>query len=304
MSGVIASTGKTARHDGAARLIPKLEIFMLASREMRRVCAVVGFLLCASGAWAQPASKGKDYVPEVGQAGKDVVWVPTAQTLVNKMLDMAKLTPKDVLYDLGSGDGRTVITAARRGARAYGVEYNPAMVELSRRNAEKAGVAGKATFENADIFQTDFSKATVVTLFLLPELNVKLRPTLLAMKPGTRIVANSFDMGDWSPDQTAQVEGDCDSWCTAYLWIVPARAEGVWKLPNGELTLRQQYQKLSGTLRLGDRSMVIADGKVDGERISFNAGNLRYGGRLIGDVIDGSGGAAKVWRAERGGDTR
>ena len=277
---------------------------MIFSRGMRCACTVTGVLFCATIAWAQPAPKSKDYVPEVGQAGKDVVWVPTAQTLVNKMLDMAKLTPKDILYDLGSGDGRTVITAARRGARAHGVEYNPAMVELSRRNADKAGVAGKATFEHGDIFRADFSKATVVTLFLLPELNVKLRPTLLAMKPGTRIVANSFDMGDWSPDQTAQVQGDCDSWCTANLWIVPARVEGVWKLPNGELTLKQDYQKLTGTLRLDDRSMVISDGKMDGERISFSAGNYRYGGRLIGDVIDGSGGAAKVWRAERTAATR
>jgi SAM-dependent methyltransferase len=277
---------------------------MVESTVLRRLCAALALAAWACAAWAQPAPKEKEYVPEVGQSGKDVVWVPTAQTLVNRMLEMAKLTPKDVLYDLGSGDGRTVITAARRGARASGIEYNAAMVELSRRNAAKAGVAEKATFEQADIFQTDFSRATVVTLFLLPELNVKLRPAILEMRPGTRVAANSFDMGDWKPDQTARVEGDCESWCTAYLWIVPAKVEGTWKLPNGELTLKQQYQALTGTLLLGDRSMAIADAKMDGERISFSAGNMRYNGRVNGDVMEGSGGAAKVWRATRGADLK
>jgi SAM-dependent methyltransferase len=272
---------------------------MFAAITLRHACAVVGLILCAGIAPAQPVAKEKEFVPEVGQSGKDVVWVPTAQTLVNKMLDMAKLTSKDILYDLGSGDGRTVITAAKRGARAYGIEYNPDMVELSKRNAAKERVAERATFEKADIFQTDFSKATVVTLFLLPELNVKLRPTLLDMKPGTRVAANSFDMGDWKPDQTARVEGDCESWCTAYLWIVPAKVDGAWKLADGELTLKQQYQALSGTLLIGDRSMAISGGRMDGERISFSAGNMRYSGRVNGDVMEGTGGAAKTWRATR-----
>src|SRR5688572_23039463 len=129
-------------------------------------------------AFAQ-ATATKPYEPEVGQAGKDVVWVPTPQTLVEKMLDMAKVTPKDYVIDLGSGDGRTVITAAKRGAKAHGIEYNPDMVELSKRNAEKEGVTGKATFEKADLFQSDFSKAQVVTMFLLPTINMKLRPTIL-----------------------------------------------------------------------------------------------------------------------------
>jgi SAM-dependent methyltransferase len=270
---------------------------MFMCRNGRRLSAVAGLVLWAGIACAQPA--GKEFVPEVGQPGKDVIWVPTGQVLVNKMLDMAKLTAKDILYDLGSGDGRTVITAARRGARAYGIEYNADMVAVSRRNAAKAGVAEKATFEQADIFHTDFSKATVVTLFLLPELNVKLRPALLDMKPGTRVAANSFDMGDWKPDQTARVEGDCQSWCTAYLWIVPAKVAGTWKLADGELTLKQQYQVLSGTLILGDRSMAISDGKMEGERISFSAGTVRYSGRVNGDSMEGTGGAAKTWRATR-----
>jgi SAM-dependent methyltransferase len=251
----------------------------------------------------KPAAKREgEFEPEVGQRGKDVVWVPTAQILVNKLLDMTKLTAKDVLYDLGSGDGRTVITAAKRGARAYGVEYNPDMVNLSRRNALKEGVADKATFEQADIFQSDFSRATVVTLFLLPELNVKLRPTLLSMKPGTRIASNSFDMGDWKPDQTASVKGDCTSYCKAYLWIVPAKVEGNWRTANGEVTLAQTYQAISGTLREGAKSSAIYSGKVDGERVSFRVGSDYYSGRVNGDTIEGtitSGGAKSPWNATR-----
>ena len=258
--------------------------------------------LATSAAHAQPAKTPaqSEFAPEVGQQGKDVVWVPTALKLVNKMLDMAKLTAKDIHYDLGSGDGRTVITAAKRGARAYGIEYNPDMVALSKRNAANEGVSERATFEQADIFQSDFSKATVITLFLLPELNVKLRPAILDMKPGIRVAANSFDMGDWQADQTARVDGDCQAWCTAYLWIVPAKVAGTWKLANGELTLKQQYQTLTGTLIIGDRSMALSDGKMDGERISFSAGTIRYGGRVNGDVMEGTAGAAKsAWRASR-----
>ena len=271
------------------------------------VAATVAFLALnvahAQLATKETAAASTEFTPEVGQAGKDVVWVPTAQTLVNKLLDMTKLTPKDILYDLGSGDGRTVITAAKRGARAYGIEYNPDMVELSKRNAAKEGVSDKATFEKADIFESDFSKATVITLFLLPSLNVKLRPTLLNMKPGTRVAANSFDMGDWKPDQTARVEGDCTSWCTAYLWIVPAKVEGAWKTANGELTLKQEFQVISGTLRTGDKSLAISNGKLDGERIAFSVGAAKYSGRVNGDSIEGisnAGTARTPWNATRG----
>jgi SAM-dependent methyltransferase len=271
------------------------------------VAATVAFL-ALNVAHAQPAKKeaaaaSKEFTPEVGQAGKDVVWVPTAQTLVNKLLDMTKLTPKDILYDLGSGDGRTVITAAKRGARAYGIEYNPDMVELSKRNAAKEGVSDKATFEKADIFESDFSKATVITLFLLPSLNMKLRPTLLNMKPGTRVAANSFDMGDWKPDQTAKVEGNCETWCTAYLWIVPAKVEGTWKTANGELILKQAFQVISGTLRTGDKSLAISNGKLDGERIAFSVGAAQYSGRVNGDSIEGisiTGTVKTPWNARRG----
>ncbi len=280
---------------------------MMASQFMQRVCAVAVAVVLTPAIWAQPVIKEaagtSAFTPEVGQKGKDVVWVPTAQTLVNKMLDMAKLAPQDYLIDLGSGDGRTVITAAKRGARAHGIEYNPDMVELSRRNATKEGVNGKATFEKADIFQSDFSKATVVTLFLLPELNVKLRPAILDMKPGTRVVANSFDMGDWNPDQTARVEGNCESWCTAYLWIVPAKVAGIWKLAHGELTLTQHYQTIAGDLRMSDKTLALSGGRLDGENIRFAVGGVQYNGRVRGDTMDGTmavGATRSPWSAVRG----
>ncbi|HET8563525.1 MAG TPA: class I SAM-dependent methyltransferase, partial [Candidatus Binatia bacterium] len=147
-------------------------------------------------AQAQPAKE--PYEPRVGQEGKDVVWVPTPQELVEKMLDMGKVTPKDYVIDLGSGDGRTVISAAKRGARALGIEYNPEMVDLSKRNAAKEGISDKANFVKADLFESDFSQATVITMFLLPDINLKLRPKILDLKPGTRIVSNTFTMGEWT----------------------------------------------------------------------------------------------------------
>lgn len=246
-----------------------------------------------------PAAAQKPYEPEVGQAGKDVVWVPTPQALVEKMLDMAKVTPKDLVIDLGSGDGRTVITAAKRGATAKGIEYNPDMVELSKRNAEKEGVTGKATFEKADLFQSDFSKAQVITMFLLPTINMKLRPTILNLKPGTRIVSNSFTMEDWQADETATVDKDCTSWCTAYLWIVPAKVEGTWTMPAGALTLKQQFQMVTGTLG----ATQIQEGKLTGDEITFKAGNVVYKGKVAGNSISGaaSGASNGNWTATRQG---
>ena len=249
--------------------------------------------LAGSVAQAQPA---KEYQPEVGQAGKDVVWVPTPQALVDKMLDMAKLTPKDYLIDLGSGDGRTVITAAKRGSKALGIEYNPEMVELSKRNAAKEGVSDKASFRKADLFESDFSQAQVITMFLLPSINVKLRPKILNLKPGTRIVSNTFDMEDWKDDETATVEG-CTNWCTAHLWIVPAKVEGTWKLANGELALKQTFQTISGTLKNGNAATPIT-GKLHGSEISFNAGGTQYTGQVNGTSIEGTAGGAK-WSATR-----
>ena len=249
--------------------------------------------LAAGAAQAQPA---KDYQPEVGQAGKDVVWVPTPQALVDKMLDMAKVTPKDYVIDLGSGDGRTVITAAKRGSKALGIEYNPDMVELSKRNAAKEGVSDKATFMKADLFETDFSQAQVITMFLLPSINLKLRPKILNLKPGTRIVSNSFDMEEWKPDETANVEG-CSNWCTAHLWIVPAKVGGNWKLPQGELSIKQTFQMVTGTLKNGNVVSPI-NGKLNGDQISFTAGSTQYTGRVNGNSMEGNAGGAK-WSATR-----
>ena len=225
------------------------------------------------------------FEPKVGQAGKDVVWVPTPQSLVDKMLDMAHLAPGDYLIDLGSGDGRTVITAAKRGARAHGIEYNPEMVELSKRNAEKEGVNGKATFARADLFKSDFSKADVITMFLLPSINLKLRPTILDLRPGTRVVSNSFDLGDWKADETARVEEGCTSWCTAYLWIVPAKVGGGWKLPQGDLTLKQEFQMLTGTLRSEGKTLPV-QGRVRGTEVSLQAGDVEYRGKANGRSLE------------------
>ena len=255
-------------------------------------------LMACALAEAQPAT---EYQPSVGQEGKDVVWVPTPQALVDKMLDMAKVTPKDYVIDLGSGDGRTVITAAKRGAKALGIEYNPDMVELSKRNAAKEGVGDKATFTKADLFETDFSQAQVITMFLLPSINIKLRPKILDLKPGTRIVSNSFDMEDWKPDEDATVSG-CDHWCTAHLWIVPAKVGGTWKLSQGELNLKQTFQMITGTLRNGNVTTPIS-GKLSGDQISFTAGSAQYTGRVNGNAIEGTvkGGSNGSWSATRAG---
>jgi hypothetical protein len=244
----------------------------------------------SSLALAQPAKK--EYEPTVGQSGKDVVWVPSPQALVDRMLDMAKLTPSDIHYDLGSGDGRTVITAAKRGAKAHGIEYNPEMVELARRNAQKEGVGDKAIFKHGDIFteasKKDYMQANVITLFLLPDLNVKLRPTLLDMKPGVRVVSNSFTMGEWAADQTISAGGDCTSWCTAYLWIVPAKAAGTWKTSRGTLTLKQDFQVLSGNLAQGNVNAIISNAKMTGDQIAFSAGGAQYTGQVNGSTIEGT----------------
>jgi precorrin-6B methylase 2 len=253
----------------------------------------------APGAFAQAtATQQKPYEPKVGQAGKDVVWVPTSQELVNKMLDMAKVTAKDYVIDLGSGDGRTVITAAKRGATALGIEYNPDMVDLAKKNAEKEGVTGKATFMKADLFETDFSKATVITMFLLPEINIRLRPKILDLKPGTRVVSNSFTMEDWEADQTETISGECTSWCTALLWIVPAKVEGTWQTPQGDLKLTQQYQKVSGTL-----GSAKVEGKLNGDQITLTTAGAgakqTYTGKVAGNQIQGTANGNGAWTATK-----
>jgi SAM-dependent methyltransferase len=252
-------------------------------------------------AQAQP-----EYKPQEGQAGKDVIWLPTADSLVEKMLDLARVTAQDYVIDLGSGDGRMVIAAAKRGARALGIEYNPDLVEYSKKQAAAAGVADRAQFVKADIFESDFSQATVITMFLLPELNLKLRPQILDLKPGTRIVSNTFTMGEWTPDQTLELSSaqNCTSYCTALFWLVPAKVEGEWKLPQGQLSLKQEFQKLSGTLTAGGKSAAIANGKLAGDQITFSVGNVQYTGKVSGNTMQGtykSGSSSTPWGASRVG---
>jgi precorrin-6B methylase 2 len=256
------------------------------------------------GLLGQEKQSVNGFVPQVGQQGKDVVWVPTPQELVNKMLEIAKVTPDDFVIDLGSGDGRTVITAAKIGANARGIEYNPDMVALSKENAKKEGVSGKAEFIQADLYETDLSKATVITMFLLPEINLKLRPRLLDLKPGTRIVSNTFTMGEWEADQEATTEENWNSWNTAYLWIIPAKAAGKWKLGNGELDLTQEYQFLHGTLNSGGKSLIVTDGRLNGNSISFTINNDKYSGTvgeklMKGTMKNASTGSMSDWIATR-----
>jgi SAM-dependent methyltransferase len=161
-----------------------------------------------------------DFEPYSGQPGKDVIWVPTPPALVEKMLDMARVTPRDYVIDLGSGDGRNVIAAARRGASALGVEYDRQLLEIARKNAADAGVAGKARFVHGDMFEADISKATVLALFLLPDNLRKLKPKFEKLRPGTRIVTNGFEIDGWKPVKVGRIETDCGGWCTAYLYIV------------------------------------------------------------------------------------
>ena len=261
-----------------------------------RLTAAVCFVLALTNA-AAAQETDKQFEPVSGQAGKDVVWVPTPDVTVERMLDIAKVTSQDYVMDLGSGDGRNIIAAAKRGAQALGVEYNPDMVALSKRRAAEAGVAEKALFVQGDMYEADISKASVMALFLLPDNMNKLLPKFLALKPGSRIVSNTFSMEGWLPDHTETIP-DCSSWCTVLLWVVPANAAGTWQLPQGTLTLNQQFQHVTGTLG----TTAIADGKLDGEQITFTAGNARYAGRVNGNEIEGTvttGTDTTAWRATR-----
>jgi hypothetical protein len=255
---------------------------MFTPCHVRRTAVAVCLSFVAATASAQ--TKPKPYEPQSGQAGKDVVWVPTPQPLVEKMLDLAKVTPKDFVMDLGSGDGRTVITAAKRGAHSMGVEFNPDMVTLSQNKVKEAGVADHAQIVQGDLFEADLSKATVITMFLLPTINEKLRPKILELKPGTRIVSNSFTMGDWESDETATVTEDCTSWCTALLWIVPAKVAGTWTSPQGDLVLEQKYQMVTGTM--GGKP--ISDGRLRGDQLTFTVGGTQQTAGVNGNTMQGS----------------
>jgi SAM-dependent methyltransferase len=243
--------------------------------------------------WAQQQGD-KDFTPQVGQAGKDVIWVPTPAELVEKMLQMARITPNDFVIDLGSGDGRIAIAAAKKfGARSMGVEFNPDMVALSNREAQRQGVADRVKFVNADIFQTDFSQATIITMYLLPDLNLKLRPKLLELKPGTRIASHQFTMGEWQPDETATMEGR-----QALMWVIPASAAGTWalriddKAQERPLIIRQSFQMLSVQFDSSNATLAFADGRVRGDQVSFaiNEGSARreFSGRIQGNTMYGT----------------
>jgi SAM-dependent methyltransferase len=237
----------------------------------------------------------KDFKPSSGQSGKDVIWVPTGDSLVVKMLEMAKVTRRDRVYDLGAGDGKIAITAAKRfGANAVGIEYNPDMVRLGQCLAEAERVSNRVQIRQGDIFESDFSDATVVTLYLLPNLNLRLRPTLLDMRPGTRVVSHSFTMSEWEPDE--QVSADAGQ---AYMWIVPAKVAGKWTFEGRRAEdtftadLQQTFQMLSGTA--GKGSAPLADAKLRGSQIAFSfpeeGGITRVDGQVEGDRI-----TAKVTR--------
>jgi SAM-dependent methyltransferase len=271
-------------------------------REIQVMISLRSLLLCfafaAAGALAQEAAKpdARLFEPTIGQEGKDVVWVPTPDVLVEKMLDLAKVTAQDYVMDLGSGDGRNIIAAAKRGARGRGVEYNPDMVELSKALAAKAGVADKAEFVRGDMFEADISQATVMALFLLPDNLSRLIPKFIDLKPGTRMVLNGFSVPGWDPDVTERAEGDCGSWCTAYLYFVPAKVAGTWQLPQGQLVLEQTFQKVTGKLSQGGKRMDITDGLLKGDILTFTAGGAKYEGRVNGETMSGIGGA---WTAKR-----
>jgi SAM-dependent methyltransferase len=261
----------------------------------------LALMLCAGVAAAQTP----DYTPVPGQPGKDVVWIPTPTDTVEKMLDMAKVTPADYVIDLGSGDGRNVIAAARRGAKALGVEFNPDLVALSKRAATAAGVADKATFVQGDMFEADISQATVLMLFLLPDHLKRLAPKFLNLKPGARIVSNTYSIGDgWEPDATTRGV-PCTSWCVAMMYVVPARAAGTWRLSDGAtLSLDQSYQKLSGTLEHYGIVLPIEDGLLNGEEISFTCNRVRYAGRVDANAMTGTatGFTSHDWTATRAAD--
>jgi len=256
--------------------------------------------LAAVSVWAQTPAQEK-YKPTVGQPGKDAVWVPTSSAMVEKMLDMAKVTPQDFVMDLGSGDGRTIIAAAKRGARGLGVEYNQDLVDLSKRLAAEAGVGDKASFAQGDMYEADISKATVLALFLLPSNLEKLAPKFLKLEPGSRIVANTFWVEGWAPDEMQEMGDDCDNWCKSLLFIVPARVEGTWRLPRGELLLKQDFQMVSGTLT-SDGIATPINGKLRGTEITFTVADAEYAGRVSGNTMKGTvkaGSRTADWSATR-----
>jgi hypothetical protein len=255
------------------------------------VAAAAALLVLATAADGRTRAEcERDYKPQVGQAGKDVIWVPTPDELVNRMLTMAKVTPKDYVVDLGAGDGKIAIAAGRKfGATALGIEYNPDMAKLAQCFVQAEGVTDKVKIIQGDIFKEDFSKATVVTMYLLPELNLRLRPTLLAMKPGTRVTSHQFSMGDWEADETAEIEHR-----TAYLWIVPAQVEGNWTFreEGGKTTfgaaMTQKFQRVSGEAGMGGKMNPLVGASLRGEEIRFAFNDDKGQTRTLTGTVRGS----------------
>jgi SAM-dependent methyltransferase len=269
------------------------------SRLARLTCALCLTVLPASGLFAQTTAQQDPFKPTVGQQGKDVVWVPTTETMVQTMLDHAQVTAKDFVMDLGSGDGRMIIAAAKRGARGVGVEYNPEMVAYATRLAKEAGVADKATFVQGDMYEADISKATVLALFLLPTNLERLAPKFLDLPPGTRIVANTYWIDGWEPDDSKTLEQDCDSWCTSKLFIIPAKVEGSWRFRDGVLALTQQYQQVQGTYTPKGGQPVAVSGRLRGRAIAVTIDSVEHHGTVNGDRIEGaSSGGGKGARLE------
>lgn len=252
-------------------------------------------MLTANPVFAQSAESTKlgdeKYEPRVGQSGKDVIWVPTNDAVADAMLKAAKVKPTDLVYDLGAGDGKIAIAAAKNfGATAVGIEYNKDMADLAKRNTERAGVADKVTIINGDIFVEDFSKATVVTMYLLPDLNLKIRPTILKMAPGTRIVTNSFNMGDWEPDDTVGT-----GYAQGYFWVVPGNAAGKWSLKGMEgsqqpatLEITQRYQRVGGVLNIYGKSQPILGATLTGNRLKFSFTDHSNQSRIVDVTLNGN----------------
>ena len=264
------------------------------------VAAVAAFVSTSNTAVAQT----KQYEPQVGQQGKDVIWVPTPDEIVERMLTMAQVKPADYVIDLGAGDGKIAIMAAKKfGAKSLGIEYNPEFAKFAQENVVKAGVADKARVQQGDIFATDFKSASVLTMYLLPALNLKLRPTILAMRPGTRIVSHSFTMDDWEADEISSLDGR-----RAYFWVVPANVQGTWRLslPGGEthdLTIDQKFQKIEGHVQLATLQGGLREARLSGPNISFayvdGAGVRRaFTGRVNGAAMEGT------LRADNGAEAR
>lgn len=271
-----------------SKLIQK-EFNVIGSRHL--MLAVLACFAALGSAWADPC---KDLAPTRGQSGKDVIWIPTPEPLIDKMLTAAKVTAQDRVFDLGAGDGIIAITAARKfGAQSVGVEYNPKMADYARCKVQEAGMTEKVRIITGDIFVENFSSANVVTLYLLPDLNLRLRPTLLKMKPGTRIVSHAFNMGDWEPDETMSHE-----YARGYFWVVPAQVEGDWMFSGMEggpmrVSLRQTYQNIGGMFTRASNTQPLVGARLRGEDISFQFStpdkNVHtFTGRVAGDRITGT----------------